>query len=375
MQSQNVIGENVVRIRSARGDTQKALAERAQLSRLGLSHIERGETAPRATTLSAIAKALGVSVQELVTPVRSLGSVRFRVRKRVRDRAEVLAQVARWLDNYCALEEILDDKADFFLRELVGSEAGSPRLLAKKVRRFLGIGDEPIRDICGLLEKRGVKVLRLSRATDGFFGLSIGDDDGGPAVVINTWERISVERWIFSAAHELGHLLLHLEAYDRDEESEAKDEEKEADEFASFLLMPDSTFNREWDAASGHPLYERVIKVKRIFQVSYKTVLLRLIQNRVADQKIFGAFQIQHKRRFGRTLKKADEPDALTESSFDASRASEPERLADADCLDDRLWRLVRSAVERHEITLSRGAEILGLRLVEMRQLATEWAG
>ena len=40
MQSQNVIGENVVRIRSARGDTQKALAERAQLSRLGLSHIE-----------------------------------------------------------------------------------------------------------------------------------------------------------------------------------------------------------------------------------------------------------------------------------------------------------------------------------------------
>jgi len=28
------------------------------------------------------------------------------------------------------------------------------------------------------------------------------------------WERLSVERWIFTAAHELGHLLLHLDAYD-----------------------------------------------------------------------------------------------------------------------------------------------------------------
>lgn len=46
--------------------------------------------------------------------------------------------------------------------------------------------------------------------SDDFFGLSIGPADGGPAVVVNVWDGISVERWIFTAAHELGHLVLHL---------------------------------------------------------------------------------------------------------------------------------------------------------------------
>jgi hypothetical protein len=32
--------------------------------------------------------------------------------------------------------------------------------------------------------------------------------DGGPAVVVNVWGRLSVERWIFTAAHELGHLMI-----------------------------------------------------------------------------------------------------------------------------------------------------------------------
>jgi Zn-dependent peptidase ImmA (M78 family)/DNA-binding XRE family transcriptional regulator len=374
MPADNVIGENVVRIRTARAETQKGLAERAGLSRLALSRIERGEAVPRAANLNAIAKALRVPVKDLVTPVRRLESVRFRARKRMRERAQVLAQVSSWLDDYCAIEEILEDKTEFSLRKWMGSTAGGPRQRAEMVRKTLGIDNEPIRDICGLLEQSGVKVLRLARATDRFFGLSVGAVDGGPAIAINTWEKISVERWIFSAAHELGHLLLHPHAYDRDAMDEPKEEEREADLFASYLLMPEHTFDREWRDACGHSLYDRVIKVKRIFQVSYRAVLFRLVQKGLADQRIYARFQVQHKRRHGRTLKKADEPKALTESFFDASRASEPARLSDADCLDDRLWRLVRLAVESHEITLNRGAEILGLSLPAMRQLTAEWA-
>ncbi|ADG07796.1 protein of unknown function DUF955 [Kyrpidia tusciae DSM 2912] len=63
-------------------------------------------------------------------------------------------------------------------------------------------------------------------------------EDGGPAIVVNTWDRISVERRIFSAAHELGHLLLHLSVYRVEEESEVKAQENEANLFASHFLMP-----------------------------------------------------------------------------------------------------------------------------------------
>lgn len=373
MSTENVIGTNVMRLRAAKGLSQSALAERAHLSRPGLAKIERGHAIPRANTMRDLARALGVSTIELATPVRPLHTVRFRARKRVREREQLLAEVSNWLDDYCFIEEIVDGSQDFVLGEL-RAENPDPRALAEAVRDNLKLDDQPIHDICGLLEKCGVKVLRIPRATDAFFGLSVKEEDGGPAVVINTWERISVERWIFSAAHELGHLLLHPGSYDYKEQDEPKREEKEADVFASFFLMPHDSFEREWADASGHPLYERILKVKRIFHVSYKTVLLRLIQTGEATKEIFQVFQVQHKRRYGRTLKKADEPQPLTEHEFAEGRAMEPDRLSDADCLDDRLRRLVRQAVESEEISLDRGAEILRLSLMDMRQLAAEWA-
>ncbi|MGI6132457.1 MAG: hypothetical protein ACOYES_11375 [Bacillota bacterium] len=60
--------------------------------------------------------------------------------------------------------------------------------------------------MCGLLESSGVKVYAREVMSRGFFGLSIGPADGGPLVVANVWSRISVERWILTAVHELGHL-------------------------------------------------------------------------------------------------------------------------------------------------------------------------
>jgi hypothetical protein len=73
-------------------------------------------------------------------------------------------------------------------------------------------------------------------------------------------------------------------------------------------------------------------------------------------------------------LKKVDEPQPLSENEFSDKRGLEPDRLSTADCLDDRLRRLVRRGVEADEISLGRGAEILGMSLVDMRQLAAEWA-
>ena len=303
-----------------------------------------------------------------------LHTVRFRARKRVREREQLLAEVSNWLDDYNFLEELLEDSPPFQLRGLRPRQQLSPQAVAEKTRKYLKLDDQPIHDICGILERCGIKVFRVPRATDAFFGLSVKEDDGGPAIVINTWERISVERWIFSAAHELGHLLLHPGAYDHRQEEEPEEEEKQADEFASFFLMPHDSFEREWQDSRGHPLYERVIKIKRIFHVSYKTVLIRLVQMGESPRDVFRTFQVQHRRRFGQTLKKVDEPQPLTENKFNEKRGLEPDRLSDTDCLDDRLRSLVRQAVESDEISLSRGAEILRIPLMDMRQLAAEWA-
>ena len=65
-------------------------------------------------------------------------------------------------------------------------------------------------------------------------------------MVVNTWDRISVERWIFTAAHELGHILLHPTEYDRSATDLPVDTEREADAFASEFLMPKSAFTSAW---------------------------------------------------------------------------------------------------------------------------------
>lgn len=380
----SVVAANVRRVRLARGFSQGKVAELAGISRPAYQNIEKGVSVPRVDTLQNIARALGVKLQDLLTPVKSLSVVRFRAQKRMSSREQVLVEVARWLEDFEELEGLVGEKVPYVLGELAKRlrgdlNAGRAVRAAGEARRALGLSDgEPICDICGLLESAGVKVYPISHASEGFFGLSVGQDDGGPAIVVNVWDRISVERWIFSAAHELGHLLLHLDAYDVRQAAEDIREEAEANEFASHFLMPQSAFDREWGEAVGLPLVDRVLKVKRIFKVSYKTVLYRLVESGKVSNDIWKRFNAAYKSRTGRSLDNKDEPLPVAANDFWASmpephRAHEPDGLSAFDFVEDRLSRLVHLAIEREKITMARGAEILGLSLDAMRERVASW--
>ncbi len=379
MAGEECIAANVARLRLDRQLTQEELARKAGVSRVAVGKIERGAVVPRARTLADLAKALGVPIGELVIPVRPLETVRFRAHARVHSREQILAEVGKWLDAYSALEADLGETRTFrFAAESGRAKSASPVEAAEAARGAVGLGpEEPVRDICGLLEENGVKLLLLEKKSDSFFGLSVGEGDGGHAVVVNTWDRISVERWIFTAAHELGHLLLHPAEYQRDATDLPLPAEREADLFASHFLMPEVAFAKEWDETRGHPLLVRVLKVKRIFRVSYKTVLYRLVESGRETKDVWRAFQGQHRGHFGKTLRKTEEPKALEKSEFawNWSRAGEPEGLSQHDFVEDRLLRLVRQALEQEHISLGRAAEILGLTREEMRKQAREWAG
>lgn len=376
------LGHNIRRLREARKLSQNDVAQRAGLSRVAYGNIEAGSSSPKVETLMRVASALEVKLQELLEPVRVLNKVRFRARKKMTTRDQILVEVARWLEDYEELEQILDDRVEFALEKLVrefANKVPDPKTAAAKARSALGLDDdEPIRDICGLLEERGgIKVYPLPVASDGFFGLSVGREDGGPAIVVNVWERHSVERWIFTAAHELGHLLLHFSAFDVAQTDEDKDEEHEADQFAGHFLMPHKVFKKEWDETRGLHFVDRVLKVKRIFHVSYRTVLYRLSEQPEYGQSIWRQFQIAYKNRFGRGLKKTDEPIGLSDDEFgiivESRAAGEPKRLSSEDFVEDRLYRLVRSAFDRQLISVGRGAEILGVELRAMREHVAAW--
>ncbi|MGA9173063.1 MAG: XRE family transcriptional regulator [Thermoactinomyces sp.] len=380
---QKIIGANLRRIREAEGLSQEKVAELGGISRLAYRNIENGDSIPRVSTLENIANGLGVKLQDLFVPIRTLEKVRFRALKRMNSRDRILDKVARWLDDFNYLENLLHDRVDYRFKDLANRLSSMPagplraKHAAEEARKELNLSQrEPIRDIAGLLESSGIKLYPITLKSDEFFGLSVSEQDGGPAVIVNVWERISVERWIFSAAHELGHLLLHLDAYDVAKSIEEEDQEAEANMFASYFLMPDEAFQAEWDETYGLAFVDRVLKIKRMFQVSYKTVLYRLSER--GDRFVWGKFQKAYKARTGKTLSKTEEPEALPLNKFQQSmpevlRSQEPDSLSSSYFIEDRLSKLVRLAIEKEKITLSRGAEILGLDLDAIRERVSYW--
>jgi transcriptional regulator with XRE-family HTH domain len=380
--SEETIAANLVRLRKVKGLTQEQLAEAAGLSRPGYRKIEKGRAKPQADSLRSLAAALEVPVRELVTPAPHLTKVRFRALKRLRRRDQVLYEVGRWLADLNSLEELLGDREKNTLpalrKQLARVATGDIEAAARLVREEFRLDAKaPVHDICGLLESRGIKVWSVEVASDAFFGLSVGEEDGGPAVVVNTWSRLPVELWIFSAAHELAHLLFHLDDYIVDEELEAtvNDKEKEANEFASHFLMPQGVFQSEWKDARGMSFLDRVMKVKRVFRVSWRTVVYRVAEQYPDKEKqlIWRRFSTDFLRRYGRAVSKHDEPDPLTIFSYRDATGGEPAAMDRIDFHGDRLPRLVRRAIEEGQITLSRGAEILGLSLEQMRDRANSW--
>lgn len=378
------IANNLRKFREAQGLSQEELAKAAGISRVGYRKIETQISLPRVSTLKALAEALSISIQELVTPVNELKHVRFRSQGNINNRNQIIDEISRKLENYNDLEQILNNRIKSIVNQIVHDKEfislkNKPKEAAAKVRRIFSLDKkEPIHNICGLLESNGIKVISIRKTSNNFFGLSVSEEDGGPAIVINTWERISIERWIFTAAHELAHLLLHLSAYDVCKIEENKEEEKEANEFASYFLMPGKAFLSEWEKSSGMLFVDRVLKIKRIFKVSYKTVLYR-IQENYKGINPWKLFHNSYKSKYKKSLTSKEEPEALHNNAYwgsfpESARSKEPDDLSPRDFYGERLWSLVKRAIESGKITLSKGSEILGLNLMEMRDIARDWA-
>jgi Zn-dependent peptidase ImmA (M78 family)/DNA-binding XRE family transcriptional regulator len=350
---------------------QQELAHLAGISRNAYRSIETGASIPRGGNLSALAHALGVSVFALTEEIPRLKSLRFRALHTLssRERAErehVAAEVAIWLRNFNELEFMLNERKPYIFSGNFAPQ--DPKKAAAKARGALDLGaDQCIADICELLARAGIKLLLMKSTLKGFFGLSVGPADGGPAIAVNTDESIPIERQIFTAAHELGHLLLHADSYRADRSIESKEQESQASMFASHFLMPDSGFRRVWRESRGLHWVHRVLHTKRIFRVSYKTVLLRLIENGIADESVYRKFYRAYCALYDKPLRSKEEPDAC------AALNDEPCKLQRDDFIADRLGRLVRDALEKDMITLSRAAEIMGVSVSKMRGRVEDW--
>lgn len=117
--------------------------------------------------------------------------------------------------------------------------------IANEQRVILNLGDQGAISLISALTKRGINVIFFDFDNEEVFGLSICDDIKGCYIFVNSNKKISVERQLFTLAHEYGHILMHRPVFKRklqhNFENSASSSllDKMADHFAGYLLAPD----------------------------------------------------------------------------------------------------------------------------------------
>ena len=129
----NTIAQNVRRIRLARGMSQKDLAGASGISLPAIKNMERAKAESRTNTLVLIARALGVTLRELLFPARHLHAVRFRYDGKMRSRENILASMSAWLEDYEYLEKVLKSRKRFAMESVIHSTLLAAAMCRKKL--------------------------------------------------------------------------------------------------------------------------------------------------------------------------------------------------------------------------------------------------
>lgn len=260
------------RLRMTLTDLEKA----SGISRRSLTAYENGHTAPTPQSIAELAQALGVAehfLTGLEVPEVRTDNLSFRAMSKLsaveRDAAASASRIAGLLNGY------LEERFKLPPVNLPTLPHLEPEEAAERVRADWKMGDGPVPNMVHLLEANGVRVFSLAadcRAVDAF--CTVDEKSGTPFVFLNMTK--SGERGRFDAAHELGHLVMHV-AHRVPHGPEA---EKEAQEFASAFLMPRRSILQEQPFS---PSINGVLGLKQQWRVAAVAMTYRLHELRMLN--------------------------------------------------------------------------------------------
>ncbi|WP_320128781.1 XRE family transcriptional regulator [uncultured Sphaerochaeta sp.] len=371
------IGKNLRRQIKQKGKTIQEVALAAGISKVALSNILTGKSTPKSGTVIKLASCLNISIDTLLVIPVSLHAIRFRTAKVLspREKAskeQILLDIPVWLGNYRQLENLLGKSSGLFLPDVKDLDEIEAAHLVRDIAQIKA--EAPLCDLVGLVSQLGIKLWLHDFKMKRIFGLSVGIPDGGPAIIVNDNPDISIERKIFTIAHELGHLLFHLASYIAPLEhlEENDEEETQANIFAGELLLPAAGLKKQWEQYKGIAFIDRVLAIKHLYKVSYKTVLYGLIRDGLykgTSSQLYIDFSQGYRDKYGHDLKNHYEPSEG--QSFVAKIDMEP--LQKWDLLSTEYQGLVRDAYRNGYISITKAAEMLSLDLSAMRKLQASW--
>ncbi|MEH7356809.1 XRE family transcriptional regulator [Neobacillus drentensis] len=278
---------NPNRLKAARlyeGYTITELANAINISKQAISQFEHGKNQPSLETLLQLINVLkfprdffyGEDNNEIKignTFFRSAATTNKKIYNSHIQKMLLTSRVYSFLEEYIDFPKVnlpmIDQEKDSYSDKEIEE-------LANYTRSYWGLDDKPIQNIVNTLEKNGLILTSLAsdeEKIDAFSQKQLVSGQERYFIVLGSNNKSAVRRQ-FTAAHELGHLLMHQWINDIEEltKEQYREMERQADYFAACFLLPRDAFLKSLLKPNNLDFY---VLLKKTWKVSIGAMIIR----------------------------------------------------------------------------------------------------
>ena len=274
-----MVGERLKRARNNMKLSLRDLAEKVNLSQTTISKYEKGISKPNSTILIKLAKILNVNENYFFKEETiELKNKEYRKRETSSIQlASIESKILNQIENRFFIESLFPQKdiTNFQIPDVKFPEIKYLKdipEISKRIREVWKINDEPISDLCELLESKGIKVFMINEPKESSFDGMTAVVNGYHIIVLSSdWPG---DRQRFTLSHELGHLILKNKL----PTSLKEKEEKACDYFAGSFLLPSVPLKKKLGDKRRSLEIAELSLLKKEFGVSMQAVFIRAAQ-------------------------------------------------------------------------------------------------
>ena len=338
MNVQKFNGQRLKEALQFRGKKMTELADETGISKQSLSLYANAGNKPPFENVEKIARTLDFPVDFFTsedlstvstgnTYFRSQASATKKSRNAQKIKLEYVSKMYEVILNYVNVPELnLPDTTGIDIPEdiiNVDSEQAINEIekLAMLIREFWDLGSGPIDNLQYALQSNGIIVTGFRNVDSDIdaFSQQIKIDGKTIYIIALAIGSKPIERLRFDMAHELGHILLHTWGEDNEEISrdEFNAREKQANMFASALLLPKKSFSKSVSAYPTNIDYYFALKKK--WKVSMQAMMYRARQLDIISANQFQYMMRIMSKNGYRLHEPGDKPGEIGDTIFQAA--------------------------------------------------------
>ena len=175
-------------------------------------------------------------------------------------------------------------------------------------RKLLGLNESGAIELIPALAKRGINIVFAKFHIQDLFGVSVCDSGHGCYIFINSDDNLTIERQLFTVAHEYAHLILHRPLFTSGNQAPVSSLymellDKMADCFAGRLLCPPSVVYSYADTFSAADSTLRsivfpAIRLKHKLNISFVSLLYALTSYGLISRSVSSEYYSKFDSKF-----------------------------------------------------------------------------